>query len=244
MFSEWLTQSTGAMFRRTWQQVKHWPSLCLVCHAWPSQVVCESCVAQFAQPKHRCPTCALPTPRGEPCPACQQARPPLDACLCAVDYDYPWADCVGQFKFQGHPGLARTLAELMRHAPWVEPALENAHSIIPMPLSLKRLSERGFNQSQELVRHLAPDKADPYTLRRLERGPHQVGQNKAQRQANVRGSFWLDPQRLGHIQGRRLVLVDDVMTTGASLFEAAQTLRTAGATHITGLVFARTAPLS
>lgn len=132
----------------------------------------------------------------------------------------------------------------MRHAPWVEPALENAHSIIPMPLSLKRLSERGFNQSQELVRHLAPDKADPYTLRRLERGPHQVGQNKAQRQANVRGSFWLDPQRLGHIQGRRLVLVDDVMTTGASLFEAAQTLRTAGATHITGLVFARTAPLS
>lgn len=240
MFSSWLTQHADAALRRSWQHVKRWPSLCQICHAWPSQVLCDTCVAQFAQPKNRCSTCALPT-AGVTCPSCQHAPPLLDACLCAVDYAYPWANCVAQFKFQANPGLARALADLMRHTPWVEPALESAHSLIPIPLSAQRLSERGFNQSHELARHLSPDKADPYTLRRVEHSAHQVGHNKTQRQANVKGSFWLDPKRLDRIQGRRIVLVDDVMTTGASLFEAARTLRAAGAAHITGLVFARTA---
>ena len=130
----------------------------------------------------------------------------------------------------------------MRHAPWVEPALEAADSLIPMPLSLQRLSERGFNQAHELARHLDPCKADPYTLLRLDRSHHQVGRSRDERQANVVGSFWVDPQRLPHLRGKRVVLVDDVMTTGASLFEAARTMRRAGAAHITGLVFARTAP--
>ncbi len=213
----------------------------MVCHAWPSQALCEACVAQFAQPKSRCPTCALPSEHGI-CPTCQHTPAALDTCLCAVDYGYPWADCVARFKFQADPGLGRALAHLMRHTPWVEPALEAADSLIPMPLSIQRLSERGFNQAHELARHLEPRKADPHTLLRLDHSRHQVGHSRNERQANVLGSFWIDPQRLLHVRGKRVVLVDDVMTTGASLFEAARTLRTAGAAHITGLVFARTAP--
>lgn len=223
-----------------WHIPKPWPSLCMVCHAWPSQPVCEGCVAQFAQPKARCATCALPTDTGI-CPRCQQSPSVLDACLCAVDYEFPWADCVGRFKFQADPGLARTLANLMRHAPWVEPALDAADALMPMPLSVQRLSERGFNQAHELARHLDQNKADPHTLLRLDGSRHQVGHTRAERQANVLGSFWVAPHRLHQVQGKRLVLIDDVMTTGATLFEAARTLRRAGAAHITGLVFARTA---
>ena len=198
-------------------------------------------MAQFAQPKNRCSTCALPNEQGV-CHACRHTPAFLDSCLCAVDYGYPWADCVARFKFQADPGVGRALAHLMRHAPWVEPALEAADSLIPMPLSLQRLSERGFNQAHELARHLDPCKADPYTLLRLDHSHHQVGRSRDERQANVVGSFWVDPQRLPHLRGKRVVLVDDVMTTGASLFEAARTMRRAGAAHITGLVFARTAP--
>lgn len=218
---------------------KRWPSLCRVCHAWPSQPVCEDCVQRFAQPVARCNTCAQRLDTAL-CSMCAHTPPPLDVCLCAVDYAYPWVNAIAQFKFQADPGLGRHLAELLRHAPWVEPALETADRVIPMPLSAQRLRERGFNQAHELARHLAASKTDAHTLLRHEHNSHQVGQGRAQRLANVSGSFWLHPERLAAVRGERLVVVDDVMTTGASLFEAARVLRMAGAVHITGLVFART----
>ncbi len=241
MFSPRSTQANFGTHSGTWQRLKQLPSVCWVCHAWPSQPLCGACVTQFAQPQARCPTCALPCDDGV-CTSCPHTPAALDSCLCAVNYGYPWADCVARFKFQADPGMGRALAQLMRHAPWVEPALEAADCLIPMPLSLQRLGERGFNQAYELARHLDARKADPHTLLRIERRPHQVGHSRTERQANVLGSFWVDPQRLLHVRDKRVVLVDDVMTTGASLFEAAHTLRKAGATHITGLVFARTVP--
>lgn len=240
MFTFRSIQSAFGNEEGAWQRLKRWPSLCMVCHAWPSQPLCEACVAQFAQPRRRCPTCALPCEQVI-CPTCPHTPAALDHCLCAVDYGYPWADCVARFKFQANPSLGRALAHLMRHAPWVEPALEQADSLIPMPLSIQRLSERGFNQAQELARHLDERKADPYTLLRIELGRHQVGQSRTERLTNVLGSFWVAPDRMIQVRDKRVVLVDDVMTTGATMFEAARALRRAGAAHITGLVFARTA---
>lgn len=224
----------------TWRQAKHWPSVCHICHAWPSQALCSGCIERFAQPLTRCPTCALAlhTPT---CSACETTPSPiLDACVAAVSYQFPWTDCVARLKYQADPGLARSLAELMRHAPWVEPALENASRVVAMPLSDARLRERGFNQAFELARHLAPTKADAHTLRRIEERTHQVGASREDRRANVRDAFWVDPARLHHVRGQRLVLMDDVMTTGASLHEAARALKAAGAAHVTGMVFART----
>jgi hypothetical protein len=143
MFSSWTTPRTFGLHKSAWQRHQHWPSLCLVCHAWPSQPLCESCVAQFAQRRTRCTTCALPCER-DYVPLRQHKPAPIERCLCAVDYGYPWADCVARFKFHADPGLRRALAHLMRHAPWVEPALEAADSLIRMPLSIQRLSERGY----------------------------------------------------------------------------------------------------
>ena len=128
----------------------------------------------------------------------------------------------------------------MRHAPWVEPALDKAHLVVPMPLSLARLRERGYNQALELARHLASDKTDARTLLRSGRSAHQVGASRTARLDHVRDAFWIDPERLANVRNQRIVVVDDVMTTGASMYEAARTLRAAGATHITGLVLART----
>ena len=217
------------------------PAQCAVCRAWPAQPVCEACVVRFAQPVPRCPTCALPVPApARPCGECLTAPPPLDACLAAVSYAYPWPDCVARFKFEGQPGWARTLATVLRSAPWVEPALEQADLVLPMPLAPARLRQRGFNQALELARQLAPDKTDATLLLRLRDTQPQTALQRGERRRNVRGAFAADPLQAARLRGRRVVLVDDVMTSGASLFEAALALRGAGAAHLTGLVLART----
>lgn len=176
------------------------------------------------------------------CINCAIHPSPLNACVAAVSYAFPWSDCIARFKFQAEPGLARALANLMRHAPWVEPYLESADVVVPMPLSLFRLRERGFNQALALARHLAPHKANAHVLLRSEAHAeqHQVGASREERLDHVRGAFWIAPNHVAAVRDRRVVLLDDVMTTGASLNEAARALRAAGALHITGMVLART----
>lgn len=230
------------MFRQLLQGVsRRLPSRCAVCHAWPAQAVCEDCVAGFAQPVHRCETCALPLPAGMPrCGACITAPPLWDAALAAVPYDYPWSGLVVEFKFQQQPAWAHTLATLMRSAPWVEPALEAAHLVLPLPLSAQRLRSRGFNQAWELARHLAPGKAHTELLLRVRDTPPQSSLPRHERLRSVQGAFAVEPLRVGELRNRRVVLVDDVMTSGASLHAASTALRNAGVAHITVLVFART----
>ena len=217
------------------------PSQCLVCHAWPTQAVCEGCVSQFAQPRPRCRTCAIPVvPSIDQCGACVRQSPPLDACFAAVAYAYPWSGLVLNFKFHAQPGLAATLALLLRSAPWVEPALDRADIVLPMPLSRERLMARGFNQALLLARQLAPEKSDGHLLLRLRDTPAQRTLGRAERLISLTGAFAVEPLAAQRLRGARVVLVDDVMTSGATLFAAAQTVRQAGAGHITGLVIART----
>ncbi len=217
------------------------PSQCAVCHAWPAQPVCEACVARFAQPRPRCQTCALPVPAGvERCGACIKEAPPLDLCLAAVPYEYPWSGLITRYKFGASPGWSAALALLMRSTPWAEPALDAADQVLPLPLSRERLRQRGFNQALELARTLAPGKVESALLQRLRDTPAQSALPRDQRLRNVRGAFGVVPGKEGHVAGRRVVLVDDVMTSGATLFAAARALRAAGASHITGLVLART----
>lgn len=219
------------------------PSQCRVCRAWPARTLCDTCVGRFAQPVPRCRTCALPVPAGVVrCGACLTAPPPLDQCLAAVGYAWPWSTCVAAFKFGGQPGLAPALAMLMRSAPWAEPALEQADALLPMPLSPERLAERGYNQSALLARAIAPDKFDAGLLLRIRHTAPQSALDRADRLRNVRGAFAAEPLRAPWLAGRRVLLVDDVMTSGASLHAAALALRQAGAAEVGALVFARTEP--
>ena len=109
-----------------------------------------------------------------------------------------------------------------------------------MPLARERLAERGYNQALLLARHLAPRKTDATLLLRTRHTPAQRELTRAERLRNVRGAFAVDPMRAHELRDQRVVLVDDVMTTGASLHAAATALRQAGVTHVTALVFART----
>lgn len=217
------------------------PGQCAVCHAWPAQPVCDACVARFGQPQPRCSRCALPVPAGvEACGRCLRDPPPLDACHAAVTYQYPWSTLITRFKFHGEPGWARTLATLLRHAPWVEPAIEQADHVLPMPLAPERLAERGFNQSLLLARCLAPERTRPGLLLRTRHTAAQSALDRDARLANVKGAFAVEPLLAASLRGTRVVLVDDVMTSGATIFSAAGALRRAGVAHLTAVVLART----
>lgn len=221
--------------------VAHVPSQCAVCHAWPAQRVCNACVNRFAQPATRCQRCALRVPAGVAvCGACLRHPPLLDACFAAVDYAYPWADALADFKFRGDPGWAAALGTLLRSTPWIEPALDAADAVLPIPLSTERLRERGFNQAALLAQQLAAPKTHTRTLLRLHATEFQSALPRAQRLRNLRGAFALEPSHAAALRGQRVVLIDDVMTTGATLEAAALPLRQAGAAHITAVVLART----
>ena len=202
------------------------PSQCAVCNAWPSQGLCESCVSLFAQPCARCSRCALPVlPGMRQCAACTKKPPHIDAAYAAVTYGFPWA---------------RSMASLMRSTPWVDPALDAADWVVPMPLSPERLRQRGFNQAYVLAQALAPTLVRKDLLLRIRDTPAQSSLPRHERIGNVQQVFAIDPLQHLQLQGKRLVLVDDVMTSGASVNAAAHTLKQAGAQHVTALVFART----
>ena len=128
----------------------------------------------------------------------------------------------------------------MMSTPWVEDILEKADLVLPIPLSAQRLALRGYNQSWELAKRLSPHKADVQMLLRTRDTPSQRQLPRHERLANLVGAFAVEPLRAEQLRGKRVVLVDDVMTTGASLHSAAQVLRQAGAAHISALVLART----
>lgn len=232
-------------------------SQCAVCHSWPAQRVCIPCVARFGQALARCNTCALVLPvdlsggRHSPslqCAACLRQRPPLDACFAAMPYAYPWSDLVARYKFGSDPAWAAVFAGLLLQVPGVRATLERLQSddwLIPLPLSDQRLQSRGFNQAWELAKALAQQsgtaaRADARLLLRIRNTPPQAQLKREARLLNVRGAFVVDPLRVQAMPGRSVLLIDDVMTSGASLFAAAEALRDAGTTAVSAMVFART----
>jgi ComF family protein len=174
------------------------------------------------------------------CGACLKVPPPLDRCLATVAYAYPWSSLVGEFKFHAQTGLTNSLATLMKAVPWVEPALDAADILLPMPVSDRRLTERGYNQALLLAQALCPEKTHSGLLLRVQDTPAQHTLTREKRLRALDQAFAIDPLLVHQLKGRHVVVVDDVMTTGASLHAAARVLRSAGAGHITGLVFART----
>ena len=232
-------------------------SRCAVCRSWPAEAVCQPCRARFATPLLRCQHCAIPLPldmslglRTDPgvCMDCILNCPPLDHAFAAVAYAYPWSGLVGHYKFGEQPAWAPIFAALLLQTPGVMEsfaALDAADWIVPMPLSAQRLQTRGFNQAWQLAtalsrRSRSPARADARLLLRVKDTRPQSQLKRAERLTNVKGAFLVDPLRSAEVSGRRVVLVDDVMTSGASLFTAAAALKQAGAAQVTAMVFART----
>jgi ComF family protein len=176
------------------------------------------------------------------CGACLRDPPPFSGTVCAFDYDFPWDRLIGDFKFNARPELAGPLAARLLQALRAA-GTERPDLLLPVPLAPGRLAERGYNQAWELARQLARGlrlRADATLLQRPADGAHQAQLTRDDRRRNLRGAFMVDPLRRGELAGLRVALVDDVMTTGATLREAAQELQRAGAATVSAWVLART----
>lgn len=217
------------------------PSQCAVCRGWGEARVCGHCVERFALAVPRCTRCAAPCGAAV-CGDCLHAPPPQARAVAALAYAYPWDRLLSAFKFRAGLELAPVLAGLVVRAVQADGAPQ-VDLVAPVPLGRTRLRERGYNQAWELARRVAHAlalPAEPRLLQRLADTPQQVTLPRSRRLANVRGCFGVE--RAGGVRGRRVALVDDVMTTGATLREAARVLLDAGAARVEVWVAARTAP--
>ena len=226
----------------------HGPTQCELCRQWTAgDALCGDCDARFAAPRWRCARCALPTGAlAARCGGCLgRPEPPFDATVAAVDYGFPWDGLVRTYKFHGRVELAQALASRLARAVAAacEAGLAPPELVLPVPLAPGRLAERGYNQAWELARRVARLRGlaadDTLLLRPLETA-HQTGQTRAGREANLARAFMAEPRRRAALASRRVALVDDVMTTGATVAAAAQELRRAGAASVQVWVFART----
>jgi len=221
------------------------PSQCEFCHRFTLQGAwCEDCGARFAPTRARCRRCALPLGvASDRCGGCLADEPAFDAAVAAVDYGFPWNRLMASFKFQGRAELARPLAARLAQAvrEHGEPALPCC--LLPVPLSPQRLASRGYNQAWSLAQATAARLGLPAHAHWLQRPvdtPHQTGLTRAARQRNLACAFMVDPAQRPALQGRCVALVDDVMTTGATLDAAARELKRVGVAAVQAWVFART----
>ena len=223
------------------------PCQCEVCHRWGWARLCTPCRLRFAAERARCARCGLATGTRLPaCGACLQAPPPFQRTVVAVDYGFPWDQIIGHWKFDAHTELSAMLAQLLAEAVMHDLArreLPPPELIVPVPLAAQRLAERGFNQSWEIARRVARKVGTPAHAGVLERvlsTAHQTRLTRAQRERNLRAAFTAPTPARERLAARRVALVDDVLTTGATAREAAQALLRAGAAAVELWVLART----
>ena len=210
---------------------------CFVCRGSARELLCEACRRELPQlADELCPRCALPTPRGALCGRCLAEPPAYDATTAVLAYDFPADALVHALKFRGELALAPLLGRLLLNAV----QHQNVDCVIPVPLSSARLRSRGYNQAVEIARHLARGKLDIDACVRHQDAAPQMQLPWDERQRNVRGAFGCRRP----LTGATVAVVDDVMTTGATLDEVARTLKRAGAARVVNWVVARTLPPS
>jgi ComF family protein len=220
---------------------RHWPlpGACWVCLAWSRERVCAACRARFAPAVLRCTGCALPLPSSgqsaDLCAACLKHPLGLQACHCAVDFSPPWDELLHALKYRSALGVVDALAEL-----W-PPMATPPQVWLPVPLHPSRLRSRGHNQSLLIAQALSrrwPAPVWSNALLRLRDTPSQTQLSREQRRRNLRHAFALSPATT--VRGLHLGLVDDVLTTGATLAELSELLQRHGAASVQAWVLART----
>lgn len=217
-----------------------WPPRCLLCGETGAagRDLCRNCAAALPWNRSACLRCALPLPALAPaCGDCLQYPPPLDQAHAALIYGFPVDKLQPRLKFHADLACGRLLSQLMIEA-FVH--LPRPQALIPLPLHRARLRSRGYDQALELARPLARafgiPLIDGILIRQRATAP-QSRLDAVARKRNLRGAFVVRkdlPSLLKHV-----VLIDDVMTTGATLHAAAKALRRAGASRVDAWVCAR-----
>jgi len=215
------------------------PPRCVACGEQGS-FLCNAC--RGAMPRAlppRCPLCWQPERRGQMCGRCAQARPAFAGARSLHLYEGPVREAVHALKYNHLSALARPMGEMM--AVYLEAEALPVDMVVPVPLFGRRQRLRGYNQSALLAREVARigrglPLAERGLARRRDTPPQARSVDAEARRRNVVGAFGGE-RRL--VEGRRVLLIDDVMTTGATLDACGRALRQAGAASVWALTFAR-----
>ena len=219
------------------------PRTCAACrHDLPPLLegpLCGDCLAA-ARPLAGalCRRCAVPdSSPGGLCRRCRSSLSDLECIRAAFPYRAPVRELLHAFKYRGRRDAGRLLAGWMAGLHRRHPDLRAAQAVVPVPLHPRRLSERGFNQAETLAAAVAAAARLPLAggLKRVRKTAAQWGLSRRERSANLDGAFaWAGPR-----PARRVLLVDDVCTSGRTLECCARALREAGAEDIRAYVLAR-----
>ncbi len=203
--------------------------------------LCAPCSASLEPVACPCPVCGLPA-AGAICLSCQTDRPPFARAAAPLVFGGALSEAISRLKYGGKTHLAPALASLLVPALREDPMTAAAEVVLPVPLHPRRLRRRGFNQAALLLaplrRHLG-GRCCWGALHRIRPGPPQAALGRRQRLENLRGAFRASPAA---VAGRTVLLVDDVMTTGATARACADALCGAGAAEVRVLTLARAVP--
>ncbi len=214
----------------------------MVCGGLPGEgfalSFCSSCAAdlEYERAKPACPTCASSVAPHEvhegKCGKCRHRRLPTAVTVRVGHYDAALAQLIRAYKYHGHefigPVLAGWLAEIVNHAAW----FDGVEAIVSVPTHWKHRLGRPFYAAEMIAAIVAERTGLPHVpiLRRVRAGPHQIGLSFSDRARNVHGAFSM--RRGVALHDSRLLLIDDVKTTGATINECAKVLREAGAEKV------------
>lgn len=217
------------------------PLKCLLCGAPgdDDRDICSACAHDFAINAPCCPICALPLKTSAPmCGACIERPPPFAAAWAPFRYEHPLDLLEARFKFRGDLAAGRVLADLMLERAAIDrPTMPDA--FVAVPLHDARLRRRGYNQAFELARSVSTAFGLPLLrdlIARTRATAEQTGLDASARRRNLRGAFRV--ARVSHLPAH-IAIVDNVMTTGATLRECARMLRRAGVARIDAWALAR-----
>lgn len=214
------------------------PSRCFGCGARGS-TLCDACRSSIPWlGSEVCPRCAAPNRQARICRACIDGATVLGGIRAACRHEGIARTAIHDLKYRRVRARSDTLANLLAEEIARRPLAIDL--LVPVPLATGRRRQRGFNQSELIARQLSVHLGVPMSgalLRRVRETPPQVGRSMAERRENVLGAFkCAEPSA---VVGRRIALVDDVMTTGATLEACAEVLSASGATRVYGLVVTR-----
>ena len=215
------------------------PQTCLLCGAKShNEKLCRDCSNELPRLLGpRCPRCALPTD-GNLCGTCLRKLPAFSGVIAALIYTFPVDAIIKSLKYHRNLAVTEVLAETLLKA---IPQENEPDLLVPVPLSREKQCERGFNQAHEISKVLTRRLGIPIIAEacsRIRNTPSQTTLPWNQREKNIRGAFACSSD----FSGKRIAVVDDVMTTGATLHELANTLRKHGANDVVAWVVARTLP--